>query len=201
MIINELYISSKRTQNSHASKALFLFLFAFCLNESIFAQINEEDLVTRSDSIYWGGEVPEKKSYFSIKPGGFIGFSSPQKYGVEARLFLGKFIEHPFHERKTFNTYDGLELSGGIYRGGYRYSIGYFSSQNFIASPGYAILISYMNNNSFARVRKGSELFGLHAEFNVVFQIRAGIYKDLNENKIIPSFGFGIPIGPNMYPK
>ncbi len=136
---------------------------------------------------------------FKIKPASWIGFNSPQKYGIEGFMYFGKFTEDSEYLGKYSSTYTGIRIGGGIYRGGYRYTVGYYKYESYIGYIGYSLNLSYLNNNSIARVRKGSELLGLQAEFTLMFQLRIGLFKDLNDDKIIPTFGFGIPIGPKMF--
>jgi hypothetical protein len=136
---------------------------------------------------------------FRIKTGMFLGSSSPQKYGADAELFFGKFTEEIIYPGRYYSYYRGFKASAGIYRGGYRYSLGYFDNTSFISRAGYGLSVAYLVNNSFARFRESTELIGIQGELNLMFQVRFGVYREIDGGKLVPMLGIGLPIGPNMY--
>ncbi len=186
---------------------LLAFTLIFVFNSKSYSQIIDsteaayyERMQAMEDSLYQDFQSKlDTIPRFKIKPAGWAGFNSPQRYGGEGFLHFGKFAENTEFMGKYSSSYNGVRIGGGLYRGGYRYTVGYFKYDSFIGFAGYSVNLTYLNNNSFARVRKGSEMIGLQAEFTVLFQVRVGVFKDLNDDTIIPTFGFGIPIGPKMY--
>lgn len=157
-----------------------------------FSQSSSDSLVTEYDS------------HFDIVLGGSVEFATPQKYGAAVNLTFGKNVKKIFLQQnvasRTLHNIKGINLEAGIFRGGYRAGLYFINvGSSMIGTAGTRIGMVYLKNNSFTNVLKSRDLIGIEAEIYAFYKIKVGVLKDLNDNKYIPSLGFGIGIGPTLY--
>ena len=146
-------------------------------------------------------------SRFTLKPGGAVEYNTPQKYGLTGSLFFGTFKNQtavdadgkPAPIGPPRSSFKGLALEGHYARGGYRAVLRFYDLYSFVGPAGLTLGAAYYSNNSYSSVFKRRELIGIEGELYLVFKVKAGILKDLDENRWIPTLGFGIPFGPKMY--
>ena len=171
-------------------KTLFSLLLIFCFSDPIAAQ------VTRT-------VFTESKQPFSIGIGGDLEYSTPQKYGAGVNLYVGSFTKRVIllgeNNRRFMNIFRGLNLEAMLSRGGYRLGAYYFDLQSFVGPAGFRVGLTYLSNNSYSTVLKRRDLIGIEAELQLLFTIKAGALKEVDGDRIIPTIGFGVAIGPNMF--
>ncbi len=146
-------------------------------------------------------------SRFAVKPAVAGEYNTPQKYGAGVGLYLGKFTRRttldqdgkPAPVGPPRSAFKGVGFEAHYARGGYRFSAKYFELFSFIGAGGIAVGPVYYSNNSFSSVVKRTDLVGVEADLYLTFKAKAGVLKDLNSNRLIPTLGIGIPIGPKMY--
>ncbi len=141
---------------------------------------------------------------FRVAPAASIDYSTPQKYGGTVNFTFGvqkntNFIEENDTIYKTWYEVRGLNVEAGLFRGGYRFGLYYADlGSSMVGTAGLRLGAVYMNNNSFSIVSKGEELVGLEAEFYAFYKFKVGVLKEINSNKVIPSLGFAITLGPGF---
>ena len=143
-------------------------------------------------------------SKLDVALGGSIEFTTPQKYGATLNLTLGENTQETVIQDqappRTQRNIKGINLESGLYRAGYRFGLYFINvGSSLIGTAGTRIGVIYLKNNSFSNVLKSTELIGVEAELYAFYKIKMGVLKDLNQNKYIPSLGFGFGIGPNLY--
>jgi len=142
---------------------------------------------------------------FVIAPAGVVEFTTPQKYGGSFNLTFGKKIKETtiYQEGDApseSHSLKGVNLEAGLYRGGYRFSVYYINvGYSLIGVAGGRVGLVHLKNNSFSRVFKSTDLIGVEAELYAFYKLKVGILKAVDENRYIPSLGFGFGIGPNFF--
>lgn len=141
---------------------------------------------------------------FDVAIGGSVEFTTPQKYGAAINLTFGKNTTQIISSKeippRTNVELKGINFETGIYRGGHRFGLYYINvNSSMIGAAGTRIGVVYLMNNSFSTVLEGKNLLGIEAELYAFYKIKVGVLKSIDENKFIPSLGFGIGIGPNLY--
>lgn len=146
-------------------------------------------------------------SRFAVKPAVAGEYNSPQKYGAGVGLYFGKFTRRSVLDKNRKpapvgpqrSSFKGIGFEAHYARGGYRVSAKYFELFSFIGAGGIAAGPVYYSNNSFSSVVKRTDLMGVEVDLYLTFKVKAGILKNLDSDQLIPTLGFGIPIGPKMY--
>lgn len=142
-------------------------------------------------------------SRFKISAGGDLGYSTPQKYGAGAGVYLGEYtteiIKYDSLIARKYYAFKGVNLHASLFRGGYKFGVYYFDYDSFIGPVGFKAGPVYYMNNSYSSVMKRRDMIGIEAEFTVIFRVKTGILREVDGNRFIPTLGFGFQIGPRLY--
>lgn len=170
-----------------------LIALSFVLSIPVYAQ--------QADSVFIGQE--RISSRFRVAIGGDAGYQTPQKYGIGAGIFIGSYtrevIMYDSTIARNYYSFRGLNPHASLYRGGYKFGLFYYDFDSYIGPVGFKAGPVYYMNNSYSSVMKRRDMVGVEVELIVMFRLTAGILKEVDGNRFIPTLGFGFQVGPNMY--